>query len=115
MAISGVNGPRQPENQGIQGGLRRTDVSENQWNIFDKADVNKDGVLDKTEKKSFLQMLSETFGIGKTNKAEQAKPTGKPEDIQGATNQTVNGTTTENFAPDGSYQTEVKDLGNGNI
>ena len=96
------------------GGVGGNKPVENQRSIFDKADADKNGVLDKTEQKTFKQLLSNLFGVGKTDKAEQARPTGKPEDVQGATNQAVNGTTTENFAPDGSYQTEVKDLGNGN-
>ena len=115
--LSGVGGSKPVENQNQlqrQDGIRRSDVSSEHWTIFDKADTDKNGVLDKTEQKTFKQLLSNLFGVGKTDKAEQAKPTGKPEDVQGATNQAVNGTTTENFAPDGSYQTEVKDLGNGN-
>ena len=117
MAVGGIGGNQPIENKPQvqqQDGIRRNDVAENQRSIFDKADTDKNGVLDKTEQKTFKQMLSGLFGIGKADKAQQAKPTGKPEDVQGATNQTVNGTTTDNFAPDGSYRTEVKDLGNGN-
>lgn len=115
MAISGVGGPNQPENTKLQGSLRRTEVSQDQWNIFDKADANKDGVLDTKEKKNFLSMLANAFGVGKTNKSEQAKPTGKPEDVNGATNQPqVQNTTTNEFSADGSYKQEVTDLGGGN-
>ena len=117
MAVGGVGGNQPIENKPQvkqQDGIRRNDVAENQRSIFDKADADKNGVLDKTEQKTFKQLLSNLFGVGKTDKTEQAKPTGKPEDVQGATNQTIKDTTTEKFAPDGSYQTEVKDLGNGN-
>ena len=90
------------------GGIQRSEVSQEYWTIFDSLDKNGDQVLNEKDGQGIVSKFwSMITNIGKGEKTQNTKSTGTTEDVNNATNQTT-ANNTDKFDADGSYKTEVK-------